>query len=86
VKVCTSYRAGGEKWDDVPPNQTLFHEAEPVWEELPGWEAELDACRSFDELPAEARTYVRAIEELGGVRVSVVGVGPAREQTLPVPA
>ena len=86
VKVCTSYRAGGDTWDDVPPNQTLFHDAEPVWEELPGWEAELDACRSFDELPEEARSYVRAIEELGGVRVSVVGVGPAREQTLPVPA
>ena len=86
LKVCTGYRAGGEKWDDVPPNQTLFHETEPVWEELPGWDAELDACRSFEELPAEARSYVRAIEELGGVRVSVVGVGPAREQTLPVPA
>jgi adenylosuccinate synthase len=86
VKVCIGYRAGGQTWDDVPPNQTLFHEAEPVWEELPGWEAELDACRSFDDLPVEARSYVRAVEELGAVPVSVVGVGPAREQTLPVSA
>jgi adenylosuccinate synthase len=84
VKVCVGYRAGGEKWDDVPPNQTLFHEAEPIWEELPGWAEDLGDARSFDHLPAEARGYVRFIEEVGGVPVSVVGVGPAREQSIPV--
>jgi adenylosuccinate synthase len=84
VRVCVGYRAGGEKWDDVPPNQTLFHEAEPIWEELPGWGEELGEARSFGDLPAEARSYVRFIEEVGGVPVSVVGVGPAREQSVPV--
>ena len=84
VKVCVGYRAGGQSWDDVPPNQTLFHEAEPVWEELPGWDAELGEARTFEDLPKEAQTYVRALEELGGVPVSMVGVGPAREQTLSV--
>ena len=84
VNVCVGYRAGGQTWDDVPPNQTLFHEAEPVWEELPGWEGEIADARSFDDLPKEAQRYVRFLEELGDVPVSVVSVGPAREQSLPV--
>jgi adenylosuccinate synthase len=84
LRVCVGYRAGGEAWDDVPPNQTLFHEAEPVWEELPGWDDEIGAVASFDDLPKEAQGYVRFLEELGGVPVSVVGVGPAREQSLVV--
>ena len=84
LQVCVGYRAGGDTYDDVPPNQTLFHEAEPVWEELPGWPDELGDVRAFEDLPKEAQTYVRFLEELGGVRISVVGVGPAREQSLPL--
>jgi adenylosuccinate synthase len=86
LKVCVGYRAGGETFDDVPSNQTLFHDAEPIWEELPGWEAELGEVRSFGDLPGEARAYVRFIEDVGGVPVSIVGIGPAREQTLEVGA
>ena len=85
VRVCSSYRAGGELHEELPSNQSLFHEAEPVWEELPGWEDEITGATSFDHLPANAQAYVRRIEELGGVPVSVVSVGPAREQSLPVP-
>jgi len=84
LRVCVGYRAGGETYDDVPPNQTLFHEAQPVWEEMPGWDVEIGDVRAFDDLPKEAQGYVRFLEELGGVPISVVGVGPAREQSLPV--
>jgi adenylosuccinate synthase len=83
IRVCVGYRAGGEIFDDVPPNQTLFHAAEPVWEELPGWSQELGDVRAFDDLPKEAQGYVGFLEDVGGVPVSVVGVGPAREQSLP---
>jgi adenylosuccinate synthase len=86
LKVCVGYRSGGESWNDVPPNQTLFHEAEPVWEDLPGWSDEIGEVGSFDDLPKEAQQYVRFLEELGGVPISVVGVGPAREQSLVVGA
>ena len=86
LKVCVGYRVDGVVYDDVPPNQTLFHEAEPVWEELAGWDDELDEVRSFDDLPKEAQQYVRFLEDLGGVPISIVGVGPAREQSLPVSA
>jgi adenylosuccinate synthase len=84
LRVCVGYRAGGATWDDVPPNQTLFHEAEPVWEELPGWSEDLADARAFDDLPKEAQGYVRFLEEVGGIPVSLIGVGPAREQTVAV--
>jgi adenylosuccinate synthase len=84
LKVCVGYRAGGREWDDVPPNQTWFHEAQPIWEELAGWSDELGDVRSFDDLPKEAQQYVRFLEDLGGVPISIVGVGPARGQSLVV--
>jgi adenylosuccinate synthase len=86
LKVCVGYRAGGRDWDDVPPNQTLFHEAAPVWEELPGWQAELGDARSFEDLPKEAQAYVRFLEELGGIPISMVGVVPARDQSVVMPS
>ena len=86
VKVCTGYRADGQIWDDMPPHQSLFHRAEPVWEELPGWDEEIAAATSFEDLPPNAQAYVRRLEELAGVPASVVSVGPSREQSLPVPA
>jgi adenylosuccinate synthase len=85
VKVCVAYRSGGELHQELPANQTTFHKAEPVWEELPGWAEEITGATSFEDLPANARAYVRRLEELGGAPVSVVSVGPAREQSLPVP-
>jgi adenylosuccinate synthase len=84
VKICTGYRAGGEVFDEFPPHQSLFHRAEPVYEELDGWDEEIDEARSFEDLPKNARAYVRRMEELVGVKASVVSIGPAREQSLPV--
>ncbi len=84
VKVCVGYRVDGAGFDDVPPSQTQFHHAEPVWEELPGWDEELGDAHAFEDLPKEAQAYVRFLEELGGVPVSMIGVGPAREQSVPV--
>jgi adenylosuccinate synthase len=84
VKICTGYRADGEVFEDFPPHQSLFHRAEPVYEELEGWDEEIDEARSFEDLPKNARAYVRRMEELVGVRASVVSIGPAREQSLPV--
>jgi adenylosuccinate synthase len=85
VKVCVGYRVGDVAYDDVPQSQTLFHEAEPIWEELPGWDDELGEARAVDDLPKEAQRFVATIEDLAGVPISVVSVGPAREQSLPVP-
>jgi adenylosuccinate synthase len=84
VKICTGYRADGEVFEDFPPHQSLFHRAEPVYEELEGWDEGIDEARSFEDLPKNARAYVRRMEELVGVPASVVSIGPAREQSLPV--
>jgi adenylosuccinate synthase len=84
VKICTGYRAGGEVFEDFPPHQSLFHSAEPIYEELDGWNEEIDEARSFEDLPKNAQAYVRRMEELVGVPANVVSVGPAREQSLAV--
>ena len=88
IKLCVAYRYQGETYEEFPPHQTIFHKCEPVYEELPGWQGDISGARSFDELPAEARDYVRRVEEVSGVPVTLVSVGPARDQTVrrePVP-
>ncbi len=84
VKICTGYRAYGQTFDDMPPHQSVFHDASPIYEELEGWHEEIDGCQTFEELPKQAQAYGRRMEELVGVPVSIVSVGPAREQSLPV--
>jgi adenylosuccinate synthase len=84
IRVCVGYDVDGERYEDVPPHQSSFHGARPVYEEVEGWAGDLGDVRSFDALPAAARSYVRRLEELVDVPISVVSVGPAREQSLPV--
>ncbi len=82
VPVCVGYEVGGEQFDEMPVTQTDFHHATPVYEELPGWFEDISGCRTFEELPANARAYVRRLEELSGARISAIGVGPSRDQTI----
>jgi adenylosuccinate synthase len=83
VKLCTGYHAGGELYDDFPPHQSLFHRAVPAYEELEGWSEDLADARSIEELPPAARKYLDRLEDLVGVPIGAVSVGPAREQSLP---
>jgi adenylosuccinate synthase len=82
VPVCVGYEVDGRRVADMPMTQTDVHHAVPVYEELPGWFEDISGCRTFDELPAEARAYVRRIEELTGAPVSAIGVGPGRDETI----
>jgi adenylosuccinate synthase len=84
LRIGVGYRVDGNEFDEVPAHQSFFHRAEPVYEEVDGWMEEIDEARTFEDLPKAARGYVRRIEELAEVPVSVVSVGPAREQSLPV--
>jgi adenylosuccinate synthase len=84
LRICTGYRTEEGTFEDMPPHQSLFHEAVPVYEEIEGWHEEIDEVTTFDELPNQAQAYVRRLEELVDVPVSVVSVGPSREQSLPV--
>jgi adenylosuccinate synthase len=85
VPVCVAYDVDGERHDEMPMTQTGFHHAKPVYEHLDGWWEDISGCRGFEELPANAQRYVRALEEMSGTRIWGVGVGPGREQTLEVP-
>ena len=80
VRIVVGYEIGGVRHDVMPLSQTDIHHAQPIYEDLPGWNEDLSGCRSFGELPAAAQAYVRRIEELIGCRISGIGVGPGREQ------
>ncbi|MGI8696551.1 MAG: adenylosuccinate synthase [Mycobacteriales bacterium] len=82
VPVCVAYDVDGERHDEMPMTQTQFHHARPIYEYLDGWWEDISAAGSFADLPVNARAYVRRVEELCGARVSAVGIGPGREQTL----
>src|ERR687889_397746 len=82
IPVCVAYEVDGERLDEMPMTQTEFHHAKPVYEFLPGWQSDISGCRSFEELPKEAQSYVRRLEELSGAPFWGVGVGPGREESL----
>lgn len=82
VPVCVAYEVDGRRVDEMPMTQTDVHHATPVYEELPGWFEDISGCREFDELPANAKAYVEYLERIIGARVSAIGVGPGRDQTI----
>ncbi|WP_062210674.1 adenylosuccinate synthase [Demequina oxidasica] len=84
IPVCVAYDVDGVRYEDLPQDQAAFAAAKPIWEEFPGWTEDISACRTFDELPANAQNYVRALEAMSGCRISSIGVGPDREQTIEV--
>ena len=69
----------------MPLTQTDFHHAQPVYEEFRGWREDISKAREIGDLPKNARAYVEALEEMSGAPFSVIGVGPARDQTIQLP-
>jgi adenylosuccinate synthase len=84
IPVCVAYDVDGERTAELPLTQTGFHHAKPVYEYLPGWSEDISTARDFADLPANAQAYVTFLEERSGVRISAIGVGPEREQTVVV--
>ncbi|MGN6378559.1 MAG: adenylosuccinate synthase [Gaiellales bacterium] len=83
VPVCTGYRlADGSLTEEFPAHQSDFHHAQPVYEDLPGWQHDLTGTTSYDELPGEARSYLEFVEERVGVPIALVGIGQRRDQTI----
>ena len=82
VPICVGYTVDGVRTDDMPMTQTDIHHAVPVYEEMSGWWEDISHCQTFEELPATAQAYVLRIEELAGARVSCIGVGPGRDETI----
>jgi adenylosuccinate synthase len=84
VPICVAYDVDGERTSVMPMTQTGMHHAKPVYEYLDGWSEDISGARSFEDLPKNAQAYVRRIEELSGAPVSVIGVGPGREENVVV--
>jgi adenylosuccinate synthase len=66
----------------MPLDSKSMANCQPIYEELPGWSEDIRGARSLDDLPAAARRYVELVEELVGVPILLVGVGPGREETI----
>ena len=84
VPVCVAYEVDGVRFDEIPMTQSDFHHAKPIYEYFDGWNESISDAKTLDELPENARKYVHKLEELSGCRISAIGVGPDRDQTIVV--
>jgi adenylosuccinate synthase len=82
VKMCVAYEIDGVRREQVPLSLTEFEAAKPVYEQVEGWKEDISSAREFGDLPKAARKYVQMIEEVTSVEVSLVSVGPDRNQTI----
>ena len=82
IPVCTGYEVDGRTLEELPATQTDLHHARPVLTELEGWSEDISGAREWDDLPPAAQRYVEALEDMSGARISVVGVGPGRDQSV----
>ena len=82
VKICTHYECNGEKVVNFPTSLKTLAQCKPVYEEMPGWKCDTSGCKHFNDLPENARRYVKRLEALTGVKIKIVAVGPRRDQTI----
>jgi len=80
IKVCVGYEANGVHYDHPPYHQSVLHDVTPIYETLPGWQTDITSATQYGQLPDAAKRYVKFLEETTGVTISVVSVGPGREQ------
>jgi adenylosuccinate synthase len=80
IKVCTSYKVDGRECEEIPFNSQSV--VEPVYTELEGWEEDITSFRHYDKLPSALKKYIEFIEKQTGVSVTMVSVGPDREETI----
>ncbi len=82
IKLAVAYRVRGEKTGDFPADYAGFTQAQPVYEEMDGWQQDLAAIKRWSDLPVAARRYLDKLEELSGIPIKIVSFGPEREQTV----
>jgi len=82
LQIGVGYRIGQKKLDILPPGAEMLAQCEPVYEEVPGWKESTVGVKRYADLPANARSYLKRIEEICGVPVDMISTGPDREQTI----
>jgi adenylosuccinate synthase len=86
IRVCVGYELNGKRLKSFPTDVKTLEAVTPVYETFEGWKTSLSSVREFADLPANARSYLRALGELTGTTIWMVSVGPRRDQTLCVPS
>lgn len=84
IPVCVAYEIDGKRTEELPMTQTEFHHAKPIYEMLPGWTEDISSAKTLDDLPANARSYIKYLEEISGTPISAVGVGQDRNATISI--
>jgi adenylosuccinate synthase len=84
LKICVQYELQGDRIDHRPASLKKLAQCTPIYMEMPGWKEDISLARSLDQLPSQARDYVETIEKVTGVPVSIISVGPGREETIMV--
>jgi adenylosuccinate synthase len=84
LKICVAYELEGKRIEVTPASLKDLARCRPVFEELPGWKDEIASAKSLNQLPAETKNYLKAIEEKTGVPISILSVGPMRDQTIEI--
>jgi adenylosuccinate synthase len=82
IPLCTAYRCDGKVLHEFPASSKIMQSAQPIYEEMEGWNMPLDEVRKFSDLPPQAQKYVRRLEEIIKTEIILVSVGPDREQTV----
>ena len=82
IRICEGYKHEDEILTDFPARLDVMEESQPVYKDMEGWKVDITGCRSYDELPEQAKAYIAEIERFTGVPVKIVSVGPDREQTI----
>jgi adenylosuccinate synthase len=84
IPVCVAYDIDGTRSEELPMTQTEFHHAKPIYEMLPGWSEDISGAKTIEDLPANARAYVKFLEDASGAPISAIGVGQDRNATISV--
>lgn len=82
IKICTHYEYNGETIENFPAEIKVLEGCKPVYETHPGWKQDITGVTKFDDLPEKAKKYLARMEELSGVAIKIVSVGPGREATI----
>ena len=82
LKLCVGYKNGNEVLTDYPYNQNILNTAEPVYETLKGWKDDISSIKNFEDLPKNAQTYIKAIEDFIEVPITFISVGPERTENI----
>jgi adenylosuccinate synthase len=84
IPVCVAYEIDGKRSEELPMTQTEFHHAKPIYEMLPGWSEDISGAKTMEDLPANARSYIKFLEDISGTPISAVGVGQDRNATISI--